>query len=222
LPVVWVATRDVPLGDLIAYPGNARSGHIPQIRASIRRHGQYRSLVVRDCPDGLVILAGNHTAEALAAEGYQAARCEVVACDDDEARRINLADNKLAELGDYDNPALLAQLTSLDEDLDATGYGLDQLDDLRSLLNEVPVMAEQPTGARWAETPGQLAEREQRISAFQPRVTEGITEMVLVMTLTERDEYVDLIRRVRQRDDDTPAGQITIAALRAWNQAALG
>jgi DNA modification methylase len=121
--VTYLGTRDLPFAQLQRFEGNARRGDVGAIRASIRRHGQYRSLVVRAVgEDRYVILAGNHTHDALRDEGYTAARCEVIECDDDQARRINLADNRLAELGTYDTEALAELLTYLDGDLDGTGY----------------------------------------------------------------------------------------------------
>lgn len=124
MPATWVATRDdVPLADLARYPGNARRGNVGEIRKSIRRHGQYKSLIVRDAGDGqLVILAGNHTADALTAEGNDTARCEIITCSDDEAARINLTDNRMADLSGWDNEALTGLLESLDGDFDGTGW----------------------------------------------------------------------------------------------------
>jgi DNA modification methylase len=128
--VTWTGTRDEPVAALQPYPGNARRGNVETIRASIRRFGQYRAVVVRDTGDALVVLAGNHTIAALQAEGHQTARCEVVTCTDDEARRINLADNRTADLGWYDDADLAALLGELDGDFDATGWGQCDLDAL--------------------------------------------------------------------------------------------
>ncbi len=126
----WLETRDVPIASLERFPGNARRGNVGEIRKSIRRHGQYRSLVVRSHDGRLVILAGNHTADALEAEGRESARCELIECNDDEARRINLGDNKIAEDGSYDDEALAALLASLDGDFEGTGWTGDDLDGL--------------------------------------------------------------------------------------------
>lgn len=119
----YLGTRDVPTVDLTPFPGNAKRGDVDTIRGSIRRNGQYRSLVVRSAPDGrLIVLAGNHTLQALILEGHPTARCEIVECDDDTARRINLADNRTAELGDYDRDGLAELLSYLDGDYEGTGY----------------------------------------------------------------------------------------------------
>ena len=130
MPVTWEGTRNVAISALQRFPGNARRGDVEAIRSSIRRFGQYRAIVVRDTGDGLVIVAGNHTRDALEAEGHDTARCEVITCTDDEARRINLADNRLAELGGYDDDDLAALLASLDGDYDGTGWAQEDLDAL--------------------------------------------------------------------------------------------
>lgn len=123
MTATYVETRDVPLTALTPYQGNAKRGRVEEIRASIRRHDQYRSLVVRfEAPDQLTILAGNHTFQALKAEGRTTARCEIIQCDDDTALRINLADNRTAEIGGYDNDALAALLADLDGDYEGTGW----------------------------------------------------------------------------------------------------
>ena len=138
----YLGTQTLPLAALERYPGNPRHGDLPAIRASVREFGgQYRGLVVRVAgPDGdlprPVILAGNHTSMALAAEGFVGARADLVSCTDTEARMINLADNRLAERGGYDDGELLASLQELVaagvDDFSATGWG-DH--DLVRLLN---------------------------------------------------------------------------------------
>ena len=131
--VTYQATRDIPIGDLTRFPGNARRGDTEQIRASLRRHGQYRSLVVRDTGTRLVILAGNHTRDALEAEGHQTARCEVITCTDDEALRINITDNRMNDLAGDDQEALALLLSGLDGDFDGTGWSED---DFAALLGD--------------------------------------------------------------------------------------
>src|SRR5689334_3635609 len=105
----YVRTDVIPLDTLTPFPGNAKRGDVPTILDSLRRNGQYRAIIVREIEHGpLVILAGNHTSQALQAHGpgpceYRAkvkgeerpcgvcrnepwevaARCEVITCDDD-------------------------------------------------------------------------------------------------------------------------------------------
>lgn len=158
----YLRTAVLPLDQLAPFPGNAKRGAVPTILESLRRNGQYRALVVRELPGApLVVLAGNHTAEALGRHGAgdcdltvrdqpcgvcgndpawaPAARCEVVACDEDTARRINLVDNRSADLGAYDTDALVDLLSFLDEDYGATGY---QEADVLRLLEPPPSLEE--------------------------------------------------------------------------------
>ncbi|WP_128381257.1 ParB/RepB/Spo0J family partition protein [Streptomyces cavernae] len=142
MPAVYLETRDIPIADLTPFPGNAKKGDVAAIRDSLRRNGQYRSLIVRKAGKGaLTVLAGNHTMQALAAEGAETARCEVITCDDQEAKRINLADNRLSELGTWDEDALAALLKDVQDDLDGTGYSSDDLDELLQTTGELAANA---------------------------------------------------------------------------------
>ncbi|QIY66410.1 hypothetical protein HEP85_38890 [Streptomyces sp. RPA4-2] len=51
------------------FPGNTGRGDPAVILQSLVRTGQFRSLIVRGSADGLIILAGNHTIQALLAHG---------------------------------------------------------------------------------------------------------------------------------------------------------
>ncbi|MET9818307.1 hypothetical protein [Streptomyces sp. NPDC006355] len=151
-----------PLGDLTAYPGNARRGDVGMILESLTANGQFRPLVVREQEDGaLVVLAGNHTLQAMAAHGpgpcglvtrageeerpcalchgkewEPAAQVTVYQCDDATARRIVLADNRTSDAGDYEDRALAELLASLDGDLAGTGYTDTDLTDLLEYLED--------------------------------------------------------------------------------------
>ncbi|UQA95637.1 hypothetical protein [Streptomyces halobius] len=160
----YVRTAHLPLDELTPFPGNAKRGNVDTILQSLRRNGQYRSLVVRQITDGpLIVLAGNHTMQALDAHGSgdcgqtvktsggtkpcgicqndpawePGARCELVTCDEDTARRINIVDNRAADLGTYDFEALSELLGSL-EDLDGTGYTPQDVEDITALLAAPP------------------------------------------------------------------------------------
>jgi ParB/Sulfiredoxin domain len=143
MPAAFIATRDIRLSELERFPGNARRGNVAEIRKSLKRHGQYRSLVVRQHGGTMTILAGNHTRDALEAEGHETARCEVIECSDDEARRINLADNRLGDIADDDPEDLALLLAALDGDYDGTGWDVYDVDGLADVLED----AERTSGA---------------------------------------------------------------------------
>lgn len=126
----FLGYETIRLDELIPFPGNARRGDVDKIRGSIRAHDQYRSLVVRRTPGGNVILAGNHTAQALIAEGRETARCEILECSESDAIRINLMDNKASDDAENDEDALRALLTELDGDYTGTGYADDEAESI--------------------------------------------------------------------------------------------
>jgi hypothetical protein len=149
----YLRTDTIPVDQLTPYPGNAKRGDVGAILASLRKNGQYRGLVVREQPDGtLVVLAGNHTRQALAEHGpgdcgvkgcgvchnradwVPAARCDVVQCDDKTALRVNLADNRTSDLGTYDYAGLADLLGQLG-DVDGTGYSDQDVQDITALVS---------------------------------------------------------------------------------------
>lgn len=110
---------------------NPRRGDIDAIAESLERNGQYRPIVVNK-PTG-EILAGNHTYAAAKRLGWTHIAATFVDVDEDQAARIVLADNRTADIGDYDDTLLLDLLKSLDGDLIGTGYTQDDADALAAL-----------------------------------------------------------------------------------------
>ncbi|MGW5030769.1 hypothetical protein ACWEQW_05745 [Streptomyces nigra] len=165
----YVRTADVALGDLRPFPGNARRGDPAVILQSLVRNGQFRSLIGRETADALVVLASNHTLQALLAHGpgpcgmtttvdgqelpcalcggqnwEPTARCEIVTCDDTTATRINIVDNKAAQTGGWDQEALAELIAGLDGDLDGTVYTDADLADLVAAIEEAYEDEEEP------------------------------------------------------------------------------
>jgi len=139
MPLTYVTTKDIPLGQLHPFPGNANVGNVGMIRESLRANGQYRSLIVRDVDGTLIVLAGNHTMMGMTEEGWLTGRCEVYTCDDATAARINIADNRIPEFSHRDDDALSVILRSLD---DLTGTGFDADDAIVRRLLAEPVTAD--------------------------------------------------------------------------------
>ncbi|MHC9804712.1 ParB N-terminal domain-containing protein [Corynebacterium diphtheriae] len=136
-----------PLTDLNRFHKNARRGDVEAIMGSIVANGVYRPIYVNKgtyTGRPLEVLAGNHTLEAmrrLAEQNPEDPRWQTVDVwevdvDDQRAAKIVLADNRTAELGDYDHDALVALLETVDDDLDGTGYDYDDLLEETSLTSE--------------------------------------------------------------------------------------
>jgi len=97
----------VPIDSLRALPDNPRRGDVDAVAASLSRFGQRKPIVVRK--DDGTIIAGNHTWQAAKKLGWTKIAVAYVGDDDVTAQAYALADNRTAELGDYDDE-LLKQL----------------------------------------------------------------------------------------------------------------
>jgi len=146
-----LANLAVPIDGLQPYGRNPRKGNTDVIVESLKRHGQYRPIVVR--AKTYEVLAGNHTLAAARELGWDQIAATFVDVNDDEAARIVLVDNRAADLGTYDDD-LLAELLSELPDTTGTGYDADDLatllalqdgphsvDDLQDALDEADASA---------------------------------------------------------------------------------
>ena len=131
-----------PINQLTLLPGNPRRGDVDAVKASLERFGQRKPIVVRK--SDRVVIAGNHTLQAAQALGWS--EIAVVWVDDDDAmsKAFALADNRTAELGDYDEEALAAligEVGALDPELlEATGWDSKSVSELLATMQtELPV-----------------------------------------------------------------------------------
>lgn len=119
---------DFDVDELQSYHKNPRRGSVDQIARSLEVNGQYRPIVVNlgtKTGRPLEVLAGNHTLAGSRRLGWPRILGTTVDVDDLQAARIVAADNRTAELGDFDNDALaelLGELNDGDMGLDGTGY----------------------------------------------------------------------------------------------------
>lgn len=115
------------LDELQAYENNPRHNDkaVGAVAASIDKFGWKQPLVIDK--DG-VIVAGHTRAKAAELLGQKVVPC-VIADDltDDEIRAYRLADNKVAELADWDFDKLEMELDGID--IDMTAFGFDELEE---------------------------------------------------------------------------------------------
>lgn len=131
-----LATSDFEVGDLRTYHRNPRRGNVKAIADSLRVNGQYRPVVINagtHTGRANEVLAGNHTLMAARDLGWETVAAVTVDVDDDQAARIVAADNRTADLGEYDDRLLLELLAEL-PDLDGTGYDPGDLAALEAAL----------------------------------------------------------------------------------------
>jgi 16S rRNA G966 N2-methylase RsmD len=118
----YMDVSQAAIADLIQDPANVRthSGkNIDAIKASLKRLGQQKPIVVS--ADNIVI-AGNGTLAAAKALGWDTLDIHRTALKGPEAIAYAIADNRTAELADWDMDGLSAQLASLDDELRAVAF----------------------------------------------------------------------------------------------------
>jgi len=120
MSVKFVEQREISVDDLIPHPDNPNRGSVIDLANSLAEFGQFRSIV--GLQDG-TILAGHHLVEAAKSLGWKTVRVDVIDTDDKTARKIMLADNRLADLGlGADLELLLKNLEELNGDIAGTGF----------------------------------------------------------------------------------------------------
>lgn len=143
-PTHQLESVNYKVSELATYHRNPRRGDIDAIADSLEVNGQYRAIVVnlgRKTGRPLEVLAGNHTLKAARKLGWETITATTVDVDDKGAARIVAADNRTADLGDYDMSVLSDLLVDLEE-LDGTGY---EADDLTEMLDELDTDAHHET-----------------------------------------------------------------------------
>ena len=119
-------TQTVPISSLDLDPTNARKHsdkNLKAIAASLEKFGQRKPIVVRNKR----VLAGNGTLEAAKQLGWTKIQIVEVPADwdDETAKAYALADNRSAELADWDEAELARQLLELEQegwDIEALGF----------------------------------------------------------------------------------------------------
>jgi site-specific DNA-methyltransferase (adenine-specific) len=120
-PLRDMSVHQVPLGDLVLFPGNARRGDIDKIARSLAANGQYRPIIVRR--ETGEILGGNHTFQAARQLGWETVLVTYLdGLSDAAARKIVLVDNKTNDAAGYDEHALAELLASLEGDYEGSGF----------------------------------------------------------------------------------------------------
>jgi len=120
--------KEVPLDQLKPDPANARKHsdrNIEEIIRSLKEFGQHAPLVVQKGTNRIIV--GNGRYEAMQMLGWD--KAYVVYVDDDNVTAVRraLADNRTAELAEWDDEALARLLEGLGDDLDVPGWSEDEL-----------------------------------------------------------------------------------------------
>lgn len=146
---VIIKTEMVDLSLLSVYYKNPRIGNVDEIAKSLHLNKQFKPIVVNvgtKTGRKYEVLAGNHTLMAakkelewqeggrfFKKEPWTKLYAAFVDVTEDEAKKIVLADNKIADYGGFDDK-LLAQLFAELPDTIGTGYHSDEIDKIVASL----------------------------------------------------------------------------------------
>ncbi len=129
----------VPIESVTPDPANVRrhpENNLDAIKASLQRFGQQKPIVV-DATG--IIRAGNGTWAAAKALGWQRIWIIKTNLTGADAVAYAIADNRTAELAQWDSPALADQLAQLDAHLQlAAGFTPEELTALTAAIAEPP------------------------------------------------------------------------------------
>ena len=223
---------------LIQHPDNPRRGNVNAIADSLVMHDQYKPLVVSAATNH--VLAGNHTLRAIlrildgwepAAELTEADRARL---DEVRARLSTVAvvllpdltpereaailatDNRTADLGTYDDAALVKLLESLDT-LVGTGYSDDDLDTLRYITGQLDhgaVLAGTETDAHFSGTDEEREQRAENVANFQGLKAQGLEEVILVLSGSKKEQLIEWLQVLRGKwGVDQTNGELVYAAV---------
>lgn len=115
--------------ELQQFHRNPRRGDVSEIAKSLKARGQYRPIVVNlGSLTGRKneILAGNHTWLAARSLGWSHIDATTVDVDDSDAASIVVADNRLADLGEYDAEDLSVVLQQIVDPV-GVGYSVEEI-----------------------------------------------------------------------------------------------
>lgn len=185
----------VALDELRPHPKNPRRGDADEIQRSLRRFGQQRPLLA--LPDGMLV-AGHHVWQAARAEGWS--HVAVVRSDltEREVDAYLLADNRLADLGLYDDAALAELLAPHADALEGIGYSSADLETLLAYL-EPAELTPAPRGATPDEMPYALGEAELfriMLTYDQPTYEAVIAALDAAAARLGLDSYSDVVREL--------------------------
>lgn len=117
--IIAEPTRQVAVSKLKLHPDNPRVGDVEAIKESIESNGFFAPIVVRKATGH--VLAGNHRLKAARSLGMKKVPVAYVDVDAKTAKRIMLADNRSADMAEYDDVALLSLLLGLQKADDLLG-----------------------------------------------------------------------------------------------------
>ena len=139
--------------DLSNDPANARKHNdrnIDAIIASLRRFGQQKPIVIDKTN---IVRAGNGTLEAARRLGWESIDCVTTSLQGSDAIAYAIADNRTAELAEWDEDTLAAQLNGLltesEEIALAAGFTSEEIEAMLALPEDEDEPAQVDLSSKW-------------------------------------------------------------------------
>lgn len=152
--------RGVKVSSLKDWPGNPKAHDVAALVELMKRNGRYGVVYAQESTRRL--LAGHGRRKAYRVLGVRAVDVVWLDVSDDVGARIIAADNHSVELGGYDDAALYKFLDEqrAADNLDGTGYGLDDVAALKKALDigdgTAPSAGTEPAGEPGEPAPERL------------------------------------------------------------------
>ena len=199
----------VSIDTLIEFEGNPRKGNVKELIESLKANGQYKPIVVQESTNQ--IIAGNHLWKAAKELGWTEIDIVKIDVDNERAKKIVAADNRLADLGAYDEKLLLDLLGEID--LSGTGYVPADVDDLLAMLEE-----KQTTSWKVGETGGQQENVQIRPSLAERADRYAERTIRLLMCEYPNHQYVWIIEALTDLRTKYSADSNAVAILHAVSE----
>jgi len=198
-----------PLPELREAENNPKAHDIEATVTSIKAHGFVAPFIVNSNTDRMVVGHGRREALlAMQAAGEPAPEgvvdvgsvwmVPVMAVDltPEKAQSYLLADNRITELGGWDEEALASLLQDLEGEglLDATGFGSDDLEDLLAKVGEGVIDLQGPF---LGHTNEDADSREGREAIRDERAGRSMREVVMLMESEDHDEFLQMVQQLR-------------------------
>lgn len=133
------------LDEIEQHPDNANNGDIEALKESIETNGFFSPVIVQSSTG--YIIAGNHRYQVANEIGMVTIPAIFLDVDDEQAKRMMLADNRITRLG-RDDPALLMnlleELAESDMGLMGTGFSQRELQTLQDLADRPLEFPDEP------------------------------------------------------------------------------
>jgi hypothetical protein len=142
----------VDIDEPVLLKKNPRRGKVDAVAKLLEKFGQRKPITVHSVT--MVVLTGNHTLMAARKLGWTQIAALFVDDDPTMAKAWTIADNRVSELGDTDQDALIDMLADISEEdeelLDVISYSMDDIEVL--LASAAPLPLAEPPPAPELET----------------------------------------------------------------------